>query len=140
MSAGKAIRAILIADADVLAVVASRIYPNQAPQDAARPYLVYTVISRDHHNEKSGTSGLCRSRVQIASVGGRGAYDTADDLANKVRLALTNYVGTIASVAVTSILPDQDGDRFSVPVDGSDETLDAVFQDYFVTYRETSPN
>jgi hypothetical protein len=141
-SIGKAIRARLLADAAVLAIVSTRIHPNQAPQSTApgTSYIVYSVISRNHTNEKSGTAGLCRARVQVVSVGGRNAYDTAEDLSDKVRLALSNYSGTSAGVVVTSILPASDADRFDVPVDGSDETLDAVFQDFTATYRETSPN
>lgn len=45
MSASKALRARLIADATMTGLVGNRIYPGRAPQKTAMPYIVYHRIS-----------------------------------------------------------------------------------------------
>lgn len=61
----KALRAILIADADINAIVEGRFYPLHLPQDAALPSLVYERVSTKPTYSYQGDSGLDRARFQI---------------------------------------------------------------------------
>lgn len=49
----------------VSALVGSRVYYVKAPQDAVRPYVVYTLISGVPANHLEGTPGMENYRVQI---------------------------------------------------------------------------
>lgn len=59
------LRATLIDDAAIAALVAPRIWLNQAPQDGALPCIVYQPVSQQHGYKLAGTDGLRTIRVQI---------------------------------------------------------------------------
>lgn len=67
MSVGEDIRAELVADAAVAALVGARIYPVAAPQGAPLPFVVYTVVSFLPVPSFDGTAqsrpALCRVQV-----------------------------------------------------------------------------
>jgi hypothetical protein len=49
----------------VSALVGTRVYYVQAPQDVARPYVVYTLVAGTPQNQFDGTPGIEQYRVQI---------------------------------------------------------------------------
>lgn len=57
----------LAATSAVTALVSTRIYAVVAPQNAARPFLVYSLISAVPQNELDGVPGCANYRVQIDS-------------------------------------------------------------------------
>jgi hypothetical protein len=81
-----ALRARLVANGPVNALVGTKIYPLIAPQNAALPYVRYQVISdlRDEHLK--GYDGARVSRVQIDCFAA--TYIAARDLANKIIAAV----------------------------------------------------
>lgn len=87
----EALQAHLTDDADVAALVGTRVYPLRAEQGAARPYLVYQRISTPRVRSHSGPSGLAYPRFQITAVAD--SYSAARSLANAVREALDGYSG-----------------------------------------------
>ncbi len=63
---------VLVADADVIALVGNgdspvtgRIYPQEAPEDITKPYVVYSVITSTNPQTFSGLSTLENARVQV---------------------------------------------------------------------------
>lgn len=56
----------LSAHVGLTALVGSRIYPMQAPAGAAKPCLVYTLISIDRKQSHDGYSGVQVIRMQIS--------------------------------------------------------------------------
>lgn len=56
---------LLSSDAGVVAIASDRVYPDEAPQNAALPYVVYTRISSGRVYSLSGYSGLENPRIQI---------------------------------------------------------------------------
>lgn len=67
MTTIEAVRAELAADAAVTALVGERIYPQVAPQGAAPPYVVMTVVSDVPSNTFDGSPAtrLVQSRIQV---------------------------------------------------------------------------
>lgn len=85
MKVGAALRALLINDSAVQSLVSSRIYPELAPEGAAMPYIVYSVVSNSPADSKDGTP-IDQAQVEVYSVDD--SYADANDLADKVRAAL----------------------------------------------------
>lgn len=104
---GAAIRAILIADPAVNAMVGGRVYPQIVPQGADMPALVYTVRS-EPLNHQQGMQGFDRFDLGIdcwsRDRNGVAAYDEARSLAGVVAKALGGYRGTSQGVEIHSVI------------------------------------
>lgn len=81
-----ALRGRIIADADVAALVGTRVYPTIAPQNAALPYVRYQVVSDPRPENLQGYDGARVSRVQIDVFSS--SYVAGRDLANKIIAAV----------------------------------------------------
>jgi hypothetical protein len=95
---GETLRAVLIADAAVSALVNARIFPNVIPQDAVTPAVRYTVVDDVPWNTLDGTVSRRRARVQIDAYAKK--YLPAHALAD----AIVGAVGTITGPEVTALL------------------------------------
>jgi hypothetical protein len=105
MILGEQLRALLLADPAIVAIVVGRIFPGKLPQGVAVPALRYTVVSDVPQNSLQGfTSGLHRTRVQIDAYGKR--YLDAQGLAK----AVTGAVGSLTGQGLRSLpLGQRDG-------------------------------
>ncbi len=86
MSLPVELRALLVADAGVLALASTRIYPTRLPQEPTFPALTYELIDGDPNNPVNGTQSLHWSRVRINAWGA--TYGDAYALAVAVQTAL----------------------------------------------------
>lgn len=82
-----ALRARLIADAGVSALVGQRVYWMERPQGASLPAIVLQVISEDRPQHMKGFTGLDWARVQIDAWGL--SYGDARGAAEAVIAAIT---------------------------------------------------
>lgn len=98
---GKAIYALLYANADILAAVGTRIFPDMATQDAAYPFIVYTIDDTDPSDTKDGVSGLDTVTARVTTYATK--YTDAVDIAEDARTALDRKTGTYATVPIQSI-------------------------------------
>ena len=88
----KAIRAVLIADEGVNALVASRIYPQRRPMGTDLPALIYqNVLS--HQVESLDAQGVIR-RTRLAIECLDNTYGDTKTLRDAVEAALNDYAGT----------------------------------------------
>jgi hypothetical protein len=78
--------------AGLAALVSTRIYPMQLPQNVVLPACTYQKISGARTHSSSGTSILARPRVQIDTWAT--TYTDAKAVAAQVRLALDGHHGT----------------------------------------------
>jgi len=101
MTAGKALYYILTGDADLSALVGSRVFPEIAAQDAATPYVVYQLSSVEPQDTKSGPSTLDEVRFEVFCVSNE--YTEAQDVTEAVRTALDRARGTFQGVPVQSV-------------------------------------
>lgn len=132
------LRAYLLADSAIAAMVGARVYPVKLPQGQTQPSIVYSRISGqgDHHME--GASGLARARIQIDCWAQ--SADTATTLANLVKERIDGFgPGTMEwdenspgnAIAVHGVF-------FQSERDDWDETaaLYRMSRDYHVWYKE----
>ncbi len=82
-------------DGGISALVSTRLFPALAPQGTARPYCVYTVVSKPHIYSHSGFSGLSKIKVQVSCYGD--SYQQAKNVANAVISALETWPGSQGS-------------------------------------------
>ena len=101
METGKAIYKLLKDSSDVGAICADRIYPEMAQQDAALPFIVYTVTDTTPAATKNATSKLDTARVELYCVSDD--YEQSMNLGIAVRGALDRQSGTLSGVQVQSI-------------------------------------
>ena len=59
------LRAFLLADDDVFALVGNRIYPAPAPQNSAMPFVTFQLVSTDREYSIAGRSGLAGPLIQL---------------------------------------------------------------------------
>lgn len=101
MKVGAAIYSMLKDDSAVSALVGTRIYPELAEEGAATPYVVYSVVSNTPIDTKD-SAPVDEAQLEVFSVAD--TYAAANDLADKVRAALSRQSRTVFStVTVQSI-------------------------------------
>ena len=97
----KAIYDVLTNDGDVSALINTRIYPNEAAQDAALPYVVQKVTDTEPLDSKDNPAyDFVSVEVNCYAQGGSGGETTLEDLTNKIITALDNNTGTHNGVVV----------------------------------------
>ncbi|OGB26193.1 MAG: hypothetical protein A3I66_00640 [Burkholderiales bacterium RIFCSPLOWO2_02_FULL_57_36] len=113
MSAVKIIRALLVADAALMALVpAARIVAGIVQQSTALPAVAITEVSRfDRPVLKPGASFHCTSRVQVTVIAA--SYPAQKQILGAVRHACRDKVGTIAAVGGVSVLLASTGPDFN---------------------------
>lgn len=85
MKIGLAIRPLLTADSFVQNMINGRVYPEQAPEGAQAPFIVYSIVSNTPSDSKNGTP-IDEAQVEVFSV--NTSYANTNELADKVRAAL----------------------------------------------------
>jgi len=86
------LRAYLLDDAAIAAIVGTRIYPIVLPQGQVQTSIVYTRVSGIGDNHMEGPSGLSRPRFQVDCWSQ--SIDTASQLANLVKERIDGFRGT----------------------------------------------
>jgi hypothetical protein len=137
---GASIRGFLVADAGILALTSTRIYPDVLPQGYAVSSggaLTYTIIDTIHDHLINGLSGIARSRVEFAAFSGTRAG--ANAIAEAVRASgLVGTTGTVGDVIFESAMIDSGIQTLDErPTDGSQEHRYITIFDYLIAYQET---
>jgi hypothetical protein len=137
---GDAVRGFLIADAGVLALVASRIYPDVLPQGysvASGGALTYTIIDTIHDHLINGLSGIARSRVEFAAFAS--TRSGANAIAEAVRVSgLVGTTGAVGDVFFESVRLEEGVQTLDErPTDGSQEHRYITVFDYLIAYQES---
>lgn len=129
----EALKALLVANAGVNALVAGRVHPLKVPQGGALPAVVYQRVSGPRVGQHRTSSTLARPRFQFACVAA--TYAAAKGLANAVRVAIHCYAGIASGVDVDAILVENEVDAFNA---SEDEQADAftVVVDAVVWHHE----
>lgn len=87
----EAVRAELVADATVTGLVGSRIYPQKAPDQVTRPFVVLSVVSDVPGNAHGGAPAtrLCSAVVQVD------CYAASYLSAQAIATAVDNVLGAL---------------------------------------------
>lgn len=120
-NASTILRAALVADGGVTALIGTRIYPNEAGRTASLPYAVYQTVTRDNQDNFTATPTLWFSTVQLDLYAATYAGVIALKQACEVALQGAKPTGSAGIV----LLNEQDG--FS-----DDTKIHRVIQDWRV--------
>lgn len=128
-----AIVQMLLADAAVAALIGTRLYPQDAPQDGARPLVLYATSDPDRLPTMTGYLTLQSKAFRFDCYGGDsgGRYLSAKNVADAIEDKLYGFAkGTITygaeTLNVQLIEPDGGEDGLEPPVHGDEEGLDYV--------------
>lgn len=119
----------------VSGLVASRVYPVIAPQNAALPYIVYSRNSTQNVNSASGYSGSAIAQITVSSWAK--TYSGAKALADAVRAALNGWRDQGASPKIDLASIVDESDDLLAPEDGNElpeaygvvHTIDLSFEE-----------
>lgn len=117
--------AYLMSVAGLVALIADRLYPSDAPQGIAGAYVVYRRISGPRTYDFDGPSGLVTARMQFSVLAP--SYLQAKAVAEQLRLALEDFADD--TVIVCRMLNEIDTYE-------SETRLHHVIVDFGVTYKE----
>ena len=135
MSSLAAIRAILVADADVYATVGERIGPDHFDQSSEMPAIAMWHISGTAYDCMDGGLGFERARVRVECIGDSRAE--ADSLWVKVNKALTKDLkrGQWGNVQVDSVTQGSGSQHLADrPLDGSENWFYRTIQSFEISY------
>lgn len=112
MNIAKVFFDLLTSDSTFVGFVATRIYPDYAPQSVTMPYAVVSVISVNPTDTKDGASKLDTIDVQLDIYANN--YDTGLSIADAARSALDRYSGTNSGQVIDKIRFDgQDSGQYN---------------------------
>jgi hypothetical protein len=137
---GEAIRGFLIADAGVLALTSTRIYPDALPQGYAVSTggaLTYETISTVHDHMINGLAGIARSRIEFTAFASTRA--AANAIAEEVRNSgLAGTTGLVGGVFIESVMiADGIQTTTEMTTDGSQQLRYLTIFDYLIAYQES---
>ena len=128
-----AIRALLVGDAAVDAIVDGRVSGGGDPI-RGQASVVYFRTNRGSEPSFDGPDSLAHTIIQVNS------YDSSDfkaeTLSDAVRVALDGFNGTTSGVAISYIDLQDESDLDTFNPGNKRVSRHGVRQDYFITYTE----
>jgi len=129
------IRSILIADADVSALIVARVFPWMRQQGTTFPAIVYELDGTEPEQGLGGYQSLTRAELSISSIAE--TYGGAKTLAGHVRDALNGYTGTPTDgVAIKSLVHDNDIGIVEDSQIGNSRGVTVIESSYIIWYSE----
>jgi hypothetical protein len=131
----EAIRALLLADATVAAIVGRRVRPMLAGPHDKRPYLVYST-DIETIPTYGGTSAFRRSTLTLSSIAD--SHEDCRELAGELRRILDGYSGTTTGVQIVPCFLQDESEVEQGVEPGTERPVYVRTQTYRVLYRSTS--
>ena len=131
-----ALRNLIRSTTAVTDIVATRVFPAYVPKGQSLPAVVYELLTSDPIDSNDGHGGLTYSRFSVECMSN--SYSEVKDLAEKVRLAVTGYSGTEASVVISSLRHMSSSDDFSPPADAGERGTHSVVLDFRIGYTSAT--
>ena len=115
--------------AGLSALIGTRLYDVQAPQNTAMPYVTYQLVSAERHHVMTRDT-LGRPRVQFDSFGA--TREVAENVNAQVIACFNRWKGTVASVVIKDTVIESDGvDQQSDDI----SLIPRVTSEAFITYE-----
>lgn len=129
------LRSVLVTNTVASSLVGTRVYPILAPQSAAMPFITYRRAGIQRQQTLAGPSGVPKVTVEVDVYAA--TYEAARDVADRVRLCLDGYGGTVDNTVVKQTSLENEQDDF-VQLAGADlPPVYSVKQTYDVLWQET---
>lgn len=132
MQIEQAVLKALLADSGVTGLIGQRLYYVKAPQDVAKPYVVFFKASAPREYSHDGASGLARPRFQFSCFAM--TYKKAKQIAEAIRGVIEAFSGTMGGaggVEVGSCFCINESDIFE-----DNTQLYHVAVDYLIWHKE----
>ena len=129
------LRAALVGNTNVTAIVSSRIYPVLAPASAALPFVTWRRSAITREQTLGPPMGVPRVSVEYSIYAT--TYEQARDTADAMRRVLDGYGGTADNTEVKQTSLENESDDF-VTLAGADmPPVYQITQSYDVWWQET---
>lgn len=129
------LRSALVSSTSVTAMVSQRIYPLLAPKTAALPFITWRRSGIERQHTLAGPMGLPNVSVEMQSFAA--TYEDARELADRVRLVLDGYGGSVNNVEVKHVSLEQESDDFVQLAGGELPPVYQVTQTFNVLWKES---
>ena len=104
------LRNVLVTNTVASSLVGTRVYPILAPQSAAMPFITYRRAGIRRQQTLSGPMGVPQVTVELDIYAA--TYETAREVADRMRVVLDGYGGTVENVVVKQVSLEQESDDF----------------------------
>lgn len=131
MSLETGLRAFLLADPAVAAIIATRLTPLILPQNPTYPAASYQRITGARLSSFDGPAGRAMPLMQLDAYAE--TYGAAKGLAEALRRALDGYKGAMGAVQVDAVSLETEQDA---PYEDAPEIY-RVIQEYRISHQET---
>lgn len=129
------LRAALVANTSVTSMVGTRIYPLLAPKTAALPFVVWRRAGITREHTLAGPMGMPNVSVEMQSLAA--TYEDAREVADRVRLVLDGYGGTVNNTEVKNVSLENEVDDFVQLAGGDLPPVYQVTQTFNVLWQES---
>lgn len=123
-------------DAELTALVGTKVFPMAVPQRKAPPFVVFNVDDENEIVTMSGPSGIFNCVVTMTSWATTPL--ASKTLASKVRKAIKGKSGTIQGLEVQYLFPSDGGQDVFEQDEGKDTGLYGFQQSFRCWYRQTN--
>jgi hypothetical protein len=130
------LRTALVGSTAVNAIISGRIYPLRyvGPQKIAYPLLIWRRARIERQQAFNAPVGVPRVTMELYAYAE--TYEAARDLADKCRVVLDGYGGTVENTEVKQAALIDEADDL-VEVEGAESPLYMVKQTYDIWWQET---
>jgi hypothetical protein len=120
MELEEAFTAYLKAQSNLIALISTRLYPEELPQNTTLPAVSYIKISDIKDHMLSGQSTLESPMFQFTAFALTKA--TARSVGNQIKTALQDYVGTMGGIVIQHIRLENELSNLETSPDGTIKT------------------
>jgi len=125
MNIGNVIYAMVVANANLVSLIGTRVYPEEAPMEATYPYITYTKTNTNPTRVKNLVSPKDEFKINFFIYSKN--YDTTNTVADALRVALDNNRGTYANVNVDWVIFEDEANGDPI----MEDKIYWMVQDYF---------
>lgn len=129
------LRTALVSSTSVTSMVGTRVYPLLAPKTAALPFITWRRAGVNREHTLAGPMGMPSVTVEMQSFAN--TYEDAREVADRVRLVLDGYRGTVNNTEVKSVSLENELDDFVQLAGGDLPPVYQVTQTFNVLWQET---
>lgn len=102
MNIGNVIYSMVAANANLVTLIGTRIYPEEAPMEATYPYITYSKVNTNPTRVKNLVSPKDEFKINFFIYSKN--YDTTQNVGDALRIALDNKRGVYSNVNVDWVI------------------------------------
>lgn len=132
MTIEQAVYTLLVGEPTVSALVGTRIYPDEAPQDAAFPFVVYSQADRQSTMTYGGPVELDAWSMTIEVEAETKASVRATSQA--IRTKMLGFRGTASGLLIRGVFDQSESGSLEIPQHADERGVFSVQMDFTIWY------